>query len=85
MQPKYVIVSKKNRTVRSFDNAGQVARFMWGRDFNDWGIYQRQDGLSCEIDAGEKVLEARERVCNNAAKESAIGVGNVPVFSNRAK
>lgn len=83
MNTKYVVASKKNRTIRSFDNAGSVAAFMLGRDFTDWCIYQRQDGLPCDCKACEDVLEARERVCHSG--EAPIPIHGTPVFPNGAK
>ena len=85
MQAKYVIVSKKNRTIRSFEDAGAVAAFMWGRDFNDWCIFQRQDGLPCDVVACKDVLTARERVCHNVSGEPVIRMGESPVFPDGAK
>jgi hypothetical protein len=73
MNAKYVVASKKNRTVRTFNNASEVATFMWVRDFLDWCIYQRQDGLPCDIKSCEDVLVAREKLCHSG--EPVIGMG----------
>ena len=83
MNAKYVVASKKNRTIRSFDKAGSVAAFMLGRQFSEWCIYQRQDGLPCDVNACEKVLEAREKVCHSG--EPVIPMGSAPVFPDGAK
>jgi hypothetical protein len=71
MNAKYVVASKKNRTTRSFNEASDVAAFMWGRIVSDWTVYQRQDDLPADVGAMEKLLLARE--------------GVAPVFSPKAK
>ena len=62
MNAKYIVAHKKNRTVRAFDDAHDVVGFMWGRDFSDWCIYQRQDGLPSEARLCEAVLQARDNL-----------------------
>lgn len=83
MNAKYVVASKKNKTIRSFDKAFSVAAFMLGRRFDEWCIYQRQDGLPCDAIACEKVLEAREKICHSG--DPAIPMGQAPVFPDSPK
>ena len=77
MNAKYVIASKKNRTIRSFDKADSVASFMLGRNFSEWSIYQRQDDLyvgNADVMQVQKMLEAREALKPSATEGgSAIG------------
>jgi hypothetical protein len=61
MTALYVVVHKKNRTIRTFDTAESVAAFMLGRTFSDWSIYQRQDNLPTDVKLCRMTLEASER------------------------
>ena len=45
MNAKYIIVSKKNRTIKDCHSAADVATFMQGRRMTDWVIYQAQENL----------------------------------------
>jgi hypothetical protein len=59
-EPRYLIVSKKNRTMQTRGSARDVAVFMLGRNFNDWAIYQLQENLPAEAKELETLLQARE-------------------------
>lgn len=42
---KYLVISKKNHTIKDATSAGEVAKFLHGRKMEDWIVYQEQKNL----------------------------------------
>ena len=61
MSAKYIVIAKKNRTTRTFDDAQNVSAFMLGRRFDEWAIYQLQDSLPTDVTKCQTTLENREK------------------------
>lgn len=64
MNAKYLVISKKNRTTRTFKDASDVAAFMLGRRFDEWLIYQLQEFEGrTDVFVLQEKLKANEQNC----------------------
>ena len=57
MKPYFVISTDPSYRPREFDTAREVAVFLLGRDFRDWTVYARINGLPCDVLGVQRALE----------------------------